>query len=341
MAEPLAALAYSRPVTEFPDETAKDLADMRRRRVVAIVNAAAGSVAGGGSGLDDVIAELGANHGLVILVEMVEGREIEAVARRALAEAKAGRADAVAVGGGDGTIRAVAAVMADTGVPLAILPLGTLNHFAKDVGIPGDLEAAVALIAEGEVSAIDAGEVNGRLFVNNSSIGLYPYMVADRERRRAEAGIPKWWAMILAALRAARRFPRRRLLLRAAGAAKPYRTACLFVGNNEYDMNFLSLGRRQLDGGRLYLYVTRPVTALAFLWFALKAGLGLRLPEMDLIEAESAEIVTRTSRLPVAFDGEIETLVPPLRYRVRPGALHVIVPPPAAAEGSVEPPPAG
>jgi diacylglycerol kinase family enzyme len=108
---------------------------------------------------------------------------------------------------------------------------------------------------------------------------------------------------------------------------RPYRTACLFVGNNEYDMRFASLGRTELDGGRLHLYITRPVTALAFLWFALKAGLGLKLPELDHWQAESAEILSRTSRLPVALDGEIEMLSPPLTYRLRPGALRVIVPP--------------
>jgi diacylglycerol kinase family enzyme len=293
--------------------------------VAAIVNAGAGTVDALGP-IDGGIAEIGGDHGLAIRVEMVEGAEIEAAARRALAEVKAGAMDLVAVGGGDGTIGTVASVLADTGVPLAIMPLGTLNHFARDLGIPGDLDAAMALIAEGEIRSVDAGEVNGRLFINNSSIGLYPYMVADRERRRAEAGMSKWTAMLLAALRAARRFPRRRLLVRAEGVARPYRTACLFVGNNEYDMRFASLGRTQLDGGRLHLYITRPVTALAFLWFALKAGLGLRLPELDHWQTESAEIRSRTSRLPVALDGEIEMLSPPLTYRLRPGALRVVVP---------------
>jgi diacylglycerol kinase family enzyme len=297
-----------------------------RRRVAAIVNAGAGTVETA-KAINERIAELGAGHGLAIRVEMVEGAEIEAAARRALAEVKAGAMDTVAVGGGDGTNRTVASVLADTGVPLAILPLGTLNHFARDLGIPGKIDAAVALIAKGEVRAVDAGEVNGRLFINNSSIGLYPYMVADRERRRAEAGMSKWTAMLLAALRVARRFPRRRLLVRTEGVTRPYRTACLFVGNNEYDMRFASLGRTELDGGRLHLYITRPVTALAFLWFALKAGLGLKLPELDHWQAESAEILSRTSRLPVALDGEIEMLSPPLTYRLRPGALRVIVPP--------------
>lgn len=334
--EPSASPRYSKGVAPLANEAGPEptpAAHRPLRRILAIVNSGAGAVAAAGGALDDVIAELGANHGLIIDVQLVDGGAVEAVATRALADARARTIDAIAVGGGDGTIRTVASVLADSEVPLAVLPLGTLNHFAKDVGIPGDLPAAVALIGEGDVRAVDAGEVNGRLFINNSSIGLYPYMVADRERRRAAEGISKWWAMILAALRVARRFPRRRLLVRTEGASRPYRTACLFVGNNEYDMNFLSLGRKQLDRGKLSLYVTRPATALAFLWFALKAGLGLKLPELDRLEVESAEILTRTSRLPVALDGEIETLAPPLRYRVRPRALRVIVPRTAAPAG--------
>lgn len=297
-----------------------------RRRVLAIVNSAAGTVAPDPAAFEDTIVEVGANHGLVITTELVAGDAIERVAQRGLEEAKAGRFDLIAVGGGDGTIRTVAGVLADTGVPLAILPLGTLNHFAKDLGIPGDLTAAVALIATGELRAIDAGEVNGSLFINNSSIGIYPYMVADRERRQAQARLSKWTAMVLAAFRVVRRFPRRRLSVRTGGRERPYRTACLFVGNNEYDMTFASIGRRQMDGGKLYLYVTKPVTPLAFLWFALKAGLGLRLPELDRWQVESAEIMTATSRLPVALDGEVEMLSPPLLYKARPGALTVIVP---------------
>jgi diacylglycerol kinase family enzyme len=294
------------------------------RRIAAVVNAGAGS--GNGETLRDAIIELGENYGLAVNVDLVVGPDIAAAARRAVEAVQAGAADVVAAGGGDGTIRSVAEAVADTGIPLAILPLGTLNHFARDLGIPLDINQAMAAIAAGEVRAVDVGEVNGRLFINNSSIGIYPYLVTERDRRR-RTGLSKWAAMALAVLRLTRRFPRRRLRLSAGGIDRPYRTACLFVGNNEYDMNFLSLGRRKLDGGRLHLYVSKPLTPLAFLWFAIRAGLGLRLPELDRLEVEAAEIATRTSRLPVALDGEVEMMAPPLRYRARPAALTVIVPP--------------
>ena len=95
--------------------------------------------------------------------------------------------DVVVAAGGDGTISSVAAALIDTPVPLGILPVGTLNHFAKDLGLPLDLAGAVRTIMEGQRRRVDVGEVNGRIFVNNSSIGMYPVMVRDRDERRAAA----------------------------------------------------------------------------------------------------------------------------------------------------------
>ena len=162
------------------------------------------------------------------------------------------------VGGGDGTVGTVAGVMAGTGVPLGILPLGTLNHFAKDLGLPLDVVGAARLIAAAVTRDVDVAEVNGRVFVNNSSVGIYPLMVTDRDLRRRRHGLGKWLAMSLAFVRMLWRFPRRRLRLRAEGWTTPYRTPCLFVGNNEYSMELLSLGqRRRLDGGELWLGVVK------------------------------------------------------------------------------------
>jgi diacylglycerol kinase family enzyme len=136
-------------------------------------------------------------------------------------------------------------------------------------------------------------------------------------------------AMALAVFRGLRRLPRRRLMLRAEGSVAVYRTPCLFIGNNEYDLHFLSLGRRQeLDAGELHLYVARSRTRLGFLWFLIRAALGTtdRVNDLDEIRAVTAEITARTSRLPVALDGEVETLATPLHYRSRPRELRVIVP---------------
>jgi diacylglycerol kinase family enzyme len=303
----------------------------RRRRVAAIVNRAAGagenhSVEGTRSAIETAFADQGIDAEIAIL----ESSEIVEHAIRARNRASRGEIDAVVVGGGDGTIRSVAHVLAGTGLPLAILPLGTMNHFAKDLDIPVDLSAAMRVLAGFCERSVDLGEVNGEVFVNNSSIGIYPNMVVDRERRRADEGWAKWTAMLFAILRTFRRFPRMRLVLDADEVEMARRTPCVFVANNEYDMNFLSLGRKQLDEGSLYLYVAKPQTPFAFLWFVIRAGLGfaIRRRDLDLIRVREATIRSGANRLLVALDGEVRAMSTPLRYRVRPAALRVIVPAP-------------
>ncbi len=302
-------------------------------KAIAIINAGAGSVAGGDS--EKLRASLSAafeKHGVEAELKLVTGEEIRAAAEQALADALAKTIDAVIVGGGDGTIRTVAAALAGTGVPLGVLALGTLNHFAKDLGIPAEPEAAAAIIAAGHTRRIDLGEVNGEVFINNSSLGIYPYLVADRERQTAETGRKKWLAMTLAFLRVLRRFPRRRLTVRFGGSAAPLRTPCLFVGNNAYELTPLALGKRsRMDAGELWLCIATAPDPIRFLWLAFRLITGMADPAADLTTARvaEAEILSRTSRLPVAVDGEVIVMRPPLVYRARPGDLVVFAPLPA------------
>ena len=107
-----------------------------------------------------------------------DGGEVTELARRALTNG----ARAVVAGGGDGTVGSVAGALAGTDRPLGVLPLGTLNHFAKDLRIPLGLEEAARNVCEGREARVDVGEVNGQVFVNNSSLGLYPRIVRRRER---------------------------------------------------------------------------------------------------------------------------------------------------------------
>jgi diacylglycerol kinase family enzyme len=299
-------------------------------KVAVLLNPTAGTVLSSGKdAVRKALAGAFCAHAIEAEVSFVPSESLRASSQRALEQAAGGALDAIVVGGGDGTVRTVAGVLAGTGVPLGILPLGTLNHFARDLGIPQDLEAAVAVIATGSARAIDVAEVNGEVFINNSSIGIYPYMVLDRERRRATEGRPKWSAMLLAFLRMLRHFPRRRLRVITEGWAQPYRTPCLFIGNNQYSTQLFELGRRQrLDAGELWLYIAKQRRPLAFLLLALRAAMG-RLDgaeDLETLQVGTAEIRTYASRLPVALDGEVETLRPPLRYRARPGALRVLTP---------------
>src|SRR4051812_44354533 len=144
-----------------------------------LINAGAGLGARVGveSTVDAVRAALG-EAGVAVEVEALEGRRLTG---RASELAGAG-APMVVAAGGDGTVNAVAAALIGRRTAMGVLPLGTLNHFAKDLGLPLDLPAAAAVIARGRVSQVDVGAVNGRCFINNSSIGLYPTLVEDRER---------------------------------------------------------------------------------------------------------------------------------------------------------------
>ena len=120
------------------------------------------------------------------------------------------------------------------------------------------LEQAVEVIAAGHARSVDLGEVNGEIFVNNSSIGIYPYLVLDRERLREQRGMSKWTAMAFATWRTLRHFPLRRLHIHAGGLAEPYRSPCVFIGNNEYCLTGRIAGKRErLDAGELCVYVAK------------------------------------------------------------------------------------
>ena len=264
-------------------------------------------------------------------ITIVAGSDLPATLERARRAAEAGEIDAVVVGGGDGSISCAAGVLADTGVLMGVLPLGTLNHFSKDLGVPQDLEGAAATIARGHFRAVDAAEVNGRVFVNNSVLGVYPYMVIERERRRRLHGLGKWVAMSLAFARMLWRFPRRRLKLKIAGEDASYRTPLLFVGVNEYRMDRLELRRTSgMDRGQLWLFVAKHQHSWSFLRFALRAAYGGLEQEgdFDLHRGPEANVRTRASRVPVACDGEVVRMQSPLLYRVRPKALMVLAPAP-------------
>ena len=303
------------------------------KRVVALMNAGAGAFNQTlAAEIERALAQAFAALGVAAEIQFVDGEGLHEAAERALAKARRGEADAIIVGGGDGSVRTIASVLAGTGVPLGVIPLGTLNHFAKDLGIPLAVEDAAATIAAGRTRIVDLAEVNGETFINNSSIGIYPYMVIDRERRMAHHKLAKWMAMVPAFFRMFRHFPRRRLRISAEDFARPYRTPCLFVGNNEYGIELFTFGRRQrLDTGKLWFYVVKPRNPAEFFAMVWRLCFGHmdQARDLDTFELAEAEIGAKTSRLPVALDGEVKIMHTPLRYRSRPAALRVIVAEPA------------
>ena len=236
----------------------------------------------------------------------------------------------IVAAGGDGTVSAVAAELVGTGITLGVLPLGTLNHFAKDLRIPLELSEAVNTIVDGRRMEVDAGEVNGRIFINNSSLGIYPRIVSRREAQQQRLARGKWPAFLWATLHAFRRFPFLDLRITVGEEQLLRRTAFLFVGNNEYQIAGFKLGgRASLDRSKLGLYLTHRTGRLGLFRLALHALFGRvdQAKDFDVLTVQEAVIETRKRRLLVATDGEVTWMQTPLRYRTRPHALCVLVPP--------------
>jgi diacylglycerol kinase family enzyme len=306
-----------------------DPAAAPRRRIAAIVNA--GSGAGHGDAIVGQLQESFARFGAHVDVRVVHD---ELSIAKALDDARASKADAIVAGGGDGTVSRVAGELAGTGLAFGVLPLGTLNHFAKDLGVPLELEDAVGTIVHGVAAAVDTAVVNDRRFVNNSSLGLYPDIVRDRERQQRRLGRGKWSAFVWATLGALRRYPLLRVRLVIDGQTRTRRTPFVFIGNNVYAMEGFSIGaRRSLDGGCLSLYVAPLAGRWRLLLLALRALLGRLSQAHDFEATLASEIVveSRHRRLRVATDGEVVLMTPPLRYRIEPKSLLVLRPAPADA----------
>lgn len=235
--------------------------------------------------------------------------------------------------GGDGTINAVASVLIGTGSALGVLPLGTLNHFARDMHIPPQLDLAVQAIVAGQRTTVDVGEVNGKYFLNNSSIGIYPDIVQEREHEQRRFGHSKWVAFFWASMKSLRRYPFLDVQLNADGQTLTRRTPFVFVGNNAYTIEGFDLGaRKTLRAGHLSLYVAQRSGRLALLGFALRALAGRlrQARDFDALATDRLVIATRHKRIRVSTDGEVTLMQTPLRYRILAGALHVIVPVAAA-----------
>ena len=285
---------------------------------------------GGGAVAEDekataAVREALSRAGIDCDIQLVDGAKIAGQAR-AVAE----RGDPLLiVGGGDGSVSAAAGALARTETRLALLPLGTLNHFARDLGIPLELDEAAAVIAAGSERRVDVAEVNGRPFINNAAIGLYPLMVLDRETQQSRLGRSKRLAVVVASLRTMWNFHAWRLRLTADGGEERVDTPLLFVGNNEYRLALPSAGRRDsLEDGKLSVLVMRSKSLPGFLAATARALIGLqRNDDMeDLGGVTELKVDSARRRLILGIDGETAMLETPLIFRIRPRALRVIAP---------------
>lgn len=259
-------------------------------------------------------------------IRSVPGDQITRTVQDALARG----VDAVVAGGGDGTVSAVAHALAGTRTPLGVLPLGTLNHFAKDNNIPLDLAEAVHVLATGRVAALDIGAVNDRTFINNCSLGVYAEALVTRDEHRERNGLRKWPAMALACLQVFRRSPMVKVRLEADGVALPRKTPLVFVGNNEYELELFRVGKRScLNAGKMSLYVANVQSRWGMIKIVIRGALGRLSQAIDFETScvQELRVESRRSTQLIAIDGEITRLPTPLEFNIRPRALLTILPP--------------
>ena len=310
-------------------------------KAIVILNCGSGAVGGAARAEAETarVDEAFRAAGLTAAVQAVPAGKLEEAARSAAASPDIGT---VVLGGGDGTLNTGAAALAGSDKTMGVLPLGTLNHFAKDLGVPLKLEDAVRTIAEGGVRRVDVGEAGGRLFLNNASIGLYPEIVRVRDEIRRQEGTRKWVALLQAAREVLRHPPFLRVYLRVLDDVARVRTPFVFVGNNRYEMKLFSLGERSsLERGELSLYVARNARRWGIVRLALRALVGRLRQDKDFeaITVPEVEVDMPRRSVRVALDGELFHMESPVRFRIRPGLLRVLAPAPRppASPAAAEP----
>ena len=298
-------------------------------KIVVVLNAAAGALLGKPLEATVQATEAALGHPETE-VQVVSAHGADIVP--ALEKACASDADVVMVGGGDGTIVTAAEMLAGTDKALGILPLGTMNLLARDLGIPLGLVDAVPALAAGEFRYIDIADVNGRPFLNSSLLGLFPLMVQQREQNRGKMSLSTYFRLGVSALTAINRYRRLGAVIEVdGGERRRIRSLAMAIANNPHNEGFASfLTRSSLDSGELAIYIAKHRTAWGALRLvaALATGLWRRDPELEMHTGQAITIHTRRRKVWVANDGELHLIEAPLRYRIRPRALKVLVPAP-------------
>ena len=242
----------------------------------------------------------------------------------------------ILVAGGDGTIATAASLVANTQVELAILPGGTLNHFAKDHNIPTDLGEAAQVASNGLVEGADIGYVNDCVFLNTSSIGAYVTFVRDRERLENYLGYRI--ASFVALIQTWTRLRTFSVTLEVEGVKKSYRSSLVFIGVGERELKMPTLGNRVKNGKRgIHVMIIRGgkrarLFALALAGIAKGTKEAEKLPEFDDFLVDSCQIDLTRSHALIGLDGELKEMQTPLEFRIERDALRLVVGPPEGDE---------
>ena len=294
--------------------------DIAAAPLPVIVNRSGGAARRAGKGLAARLEQAFAVVGTAIVLECVDGDALEfALGRHA-------SAPRLVIGGGDGTVASAAQVVARHGGELAVLPLGTRNHFARQLGIPLDLAEAAALAVSGTARPVDLGDAQGRTFINNASAGAYVDLVHERERSR----LPHALAPAYGAARALVRLRSRSFALAIDGKRRALATPLLFVGNNRYQVPDGNPAERvSLTGGELSVFAVAPLGRLSLLMAVLRILAGRPRMHRDFARQCPARalVIEGEGEIDITFDGEACRMPLPLTLRIRPRALLVVQPP--------------
>ncbi|HYE21827.1 MAG TPA: diacylglycerol kinase family protein [Tepidisphaeraceae bacterium] len=297
--------------------------------VLVLLNAAAGTLVASTSGDEaERIARRFADRGHAADVRSVPGDQLADVTRAAR---DSGKYDLIVAGGGDGTLNTVAAQLVDSAVAFGVLPLGTFNHLALELGLPLDLDGAVDALADGRTVGFSVGRVNDQIFLLFSAVGLYSDVVRHRDAQRKVLGRKKMWAYTVAFFKMLTRWPLMRVRLVPTDGTPPVKrlTPAVLVALSDYQIrrlgaeDFSCTHRRSLN-----FYLARRTSRIGMIWLVLK-GFARRVrppADFDVVCTPAADLRLRRRHTRVAIDGEVIDLPAPLKYEVLRDALRMRVP---------------
>jgi diacylglycerol kinase family enzyme len=300
------------------------------KSVFVLLNSGAGALRGGdGEAVVSRIEQALTAAGLEVEVAAVPGSELQSCLDGRLSRRPP---DMVIVGGGDGTVSGTAATLCDTGIALGVLPLGTMNLFARSLGMPLDLDAALAALTGAGTRKVDLGEVNGRMFTHHVSMGLQPRLVALREKADYGSRAGKIFATFRALLTIMKRPPRLAVRVTLEGSVLDLTTPALVVSNNLFGPDHLPYADA-LDQGILGIYICTSLRPADMAQVTLEALLGT-WHAGDRVKTLTATSMTverrsrRRRRITATVDGELVTLEGRIEMAIRPGCLTVLAPEP-------------
>ena len=259
-------------------------------------------------------------------ISVATGEELSRVANRKAAS----NAAVLVAGGGDGTICTVAKAALKHDKTLGVIPLGTFNYFARNLGIPLEEDAAARIVLEGHTVRAPVLDLDGRLVLNNSSFGIHPAVLLKRRKLYRLWGRNQLNAYLSVMLTAFQPPPKLRVRLASDEGEIVRETPLVMICANAFQMQAFALaGTECLAAGKFALYVARMAGRRTIFWLGLRTLLQRLRPGIDYEVICSSDVTIESLRRPelrASVDGELERLQSPMRFRIHPQPLCVLAP---------------